>query len=565
MSRYRLIINKVNAVSDILYFEIPDDPGTYKLKFNPKDGGNPPEGGTVVVGNRENTYRISARLTNGTVINTDTFTTQAKYAITIENTLWGKAYNGAIEIKSGDKVVSGSVLTITPTVVAGYTTTASSSTGTITNNQLTVDGKETITFNRVANTYTIKFNGNGATSGSMSNLSMTYGTAKTLTANTFSRTGHTFLGWSTSSTATTATYTNGQSVNNLTTINGATINLYAVWKVNSYTIDYPVKPSPQVVSYTIYCLNSPSGKTPIGTIINSPSSGGTVTVYYGDELTIRATAASGYTTPAYGFMYDLDKGGDSTITVGQDPYIEDLIAFVNPGVIKTYTVTFNLNGGTSSNIPTNKVVSHGTVLDMREYSSPTRASDNTYNYNFEYWDDDSGNSYQTTFTITNNITLTARYQRTQYATVTNTYDINTSKTFTPGTSKADAKGISVSVPGLRKNIDTSLYDFHGTIYMDPLSGASGEQVHYNIGTAENPKYTTNSYSGSSSNKYYPDAKLGYTITINSNSVSVTAYADSFTDYNWAWSEGAQYAARSCTFNFGSIKQTYIPTNNNGIV
>ncbi|MBO5103030.1 MAG: hypothetical protein J6C13_02950 [Clostridia bacterium] len=38
------------------------------------------------------------------------------------------------------------------------------------------------------------------------------------------------------STATTATYTNAQSVSNLTTTNGATITLYAVWKINNYTI-----------------------------------------------------------------------------------------------------------------------------------------------------------------------------------------------------------------------------------------------------------------------------------------------------------------------------------------
>lgn len=36
-------------------------------------------------------------------------------------------------------------------------------------------------------TYTIKFNGNGSTSGSMSNLSMTYGTRKNLTANAFKK------------------------------------------------------------------------------------------------------------------------------------------------------------------------------------------------------------------------------------------------------------------------------------------------------------------------------------------------------------------------------------------
>lgn len=79
-----------------------------------------------------------------------------------------------------------------------------------------------------ANTYQIKYNANSGT-GSMSNSSHTYDTAKTLTYNTFTRTHYLFKGWATSSTG-SVVYTNGQSVKNLTSTNGATINLYAVWE-----------------------------------------------------------------------------------------------------------------------------------------------------------------------------------------------------------------------------------------------------------------------------------------------------------------------------------------------
>ena len=85
-------------------------------------------------------------------------------------------------------------------------------------------------------TYYVSYNGNNATNGSMSNSTHTYGTAKNLTSNAYSRTGYSFLGWSTSNSATTATYTNGQSISNLTTTSGATVTLYAVWKINPYTI-----------------------------------------------------------------------------------------------------------------------------------------------------------------------------------------------------------------------------------------------------------------------------------------------------------------------------------------
>ena len=87
------------------------------------------------------------------------------------------------------------------------------------------------------NTYTIEFNGNGATSGSMSSLtSCYYDNSYTLTSNTFKKTGYTFQGWSTSSSATNKTYSDGQSVSKLSATDGATVTLYAVWSANTYTI-----------------------------------------------------------------------------------------------------------------------------------------------------------------------------------------------------------------------------------------------------------------------------------------------------------------------------------------
>ena len=87
----------------------------------------------------------------------------------------------------------------------------------------------------VGDPYTVKFNANGG-SGTMANESFVYGTAKALTINTFTRTGYTFVGWAKSSTATTSTYDDGQTVNNLTTTSGGTVNLYAVWQANTYTL-----------------------------------------------------------------------------------------------------------------------------------------------------------------------------------------------------------------------------------------------------------------------------------------------------------------------------------------
>ncbi|MBQ9016693.1 InlB B-repeat-containing protein, partial [Candidatus Saccharibacteria bacterium] len=78
--------------------------------------------------------------------------------------------------------------------------------------------------------YTVVFNKNANdATGEMSNQSIMSGTATALTANAFARSGYVFLGWSTDSSATTATYTDGESVTDLTT-GGSTITLYAIWQ-----------------------------------------------------------------------------------------------------------------------------------------------------------------------------------------------------------------------------------------------------------------------------------------------------------------------------------------------
>ena len=61
----------------------------------------------------------------------------------------------------------------------------------------------------------------------MSNQTFTYGTAQNLTSSTFTKTGYAFKGWNTKADGTGTSYSNGQSVSNLTTTNGGTVTLYA--------------------------------------------------------------------------------------------------------------------------------------------------------------------------------------------------------------------------------------------------------------------------------------------------------------------------------------------------
>jgi uncharacterized repeat protein (TIGR02543 family) len=94
----------------------------------------------------------------------------------------------------------------------------------VTDNYGNTATSNTVTINA---SYSVIYNANNG-SGTMSNSTHDYRTAKALTANAFTRIGYSFLGWSTSPTATSATYTNGQSVSKLT-YNSPTITLYAVW------------------------------------------------------------------------------------------------------------------------------------------------------------------------------------------------------------------------------------------------------------------------------------------------------------------------------------------------
>lgn len=94
-------------------------------------------------------------------------------------------------------------------------------------------------------TYTIKFNANGG-KGTMASITCTYDKAVALPACTFghekeSSTGSIFVftGWATSKNG-NVQYSNKASIKNLTTENGATINLYAMWEYQQMSITVKV-------------------------------------------------------------------------------------------------------------------------------------------------------------------------------------------------------------------------------------------------------------------------------------------------------------------------------------
>lgn len=164
-----------------------------------------------------------------------------------------------------------------------------------------------------ANTYQVAFNNNGGT-GSMSNeTGFTYGASKALTACSFTAPAHKyFIGWNTDKDATTALYTDGQSVSNLTTTHNGTVTLYAIWKDHTFT------------NYRTVCC------TEMGTINNSLSltqGGNSVTISgwtYNDASSTKPAESNlaSYTVRMYkknGASWDLVSGtatGGSAGTAG---------------------------------------------------------------------------------------------------------------------------------------------------------------------------------------------------------------------------------------------------------
>ena len=80
-----------------------------------------------------------------------------------------------------------------------------------------------------AHKYTVKYNANGGTGTTISSTH-TYGTPSNLTLNPYKKSGYVFEGWATSKNG-KIEFSDGASVETLTSKNNGTVTLYAVWRV----------------------------------------------------------------------------------------------------------------------------------------------------------------------------------------------------------------------------------------------------------------------------------------------------------------------------------------------
>ena len=149
------------------------------------------------------------------------------YTVTFTST-YGTAPNKIIGLKENDKLTSSQLPKLT---TDGYTFGGWYNGETKIEAGYKITGNLKLTAKWTANSYTVKFNANGG-SGEMKDQTFTYDIEQTLTANTFTRDGYTFSGWAVSADE-NAVYADMGKVKKLTVENNATITLYAVWTENN--------------------------------------------------------------------------------------------------------------------------------------------------------------------------------------------------------------------------------------------------------------------------------------------------------------------------------------------
>ncbi len=194
---------------------------------------------TIVAATGSRTVYVRAVSTNSnyTSPSGNASKTVTVYQLTVEKG------TGIASVTGAGKYISGRSVTIKATASTGYswskwTVNSGGSTPANVNAASTtvaVKVATTLTATATAITYTIKYDGNGATRGGTASSTHTYNEEKALTANGFIFAGYSFEGWATSANGSVA-YSNNAKVKNLANTQGATVTLYAKWTASTYSV-----------------------------------------------------------------------------------------------------------------------------------------------------------------------------------------------------------------------------------------------------------------------------------------------------------------------------------------
>lgn len=150
--------------------------------------------------------------------------------------------NGSVHAKGNgvtdfyEKAYYGSTYEIITTAKTGYTII--DNTGTF---KGTITGDTVVTPHVSINQYTVKYEPNKPSKATndvtkMADQFVYYNRQRKLTTNTYKYTGYDFTGWNTKADGTGTAYTDGQTIENLSSADGAVITLYAQWKIHTHRL-----------------------------------------------------------------------------------------------------------------------------------------------------------------------------------------------------------------------------------------------------------------------------------------------------------------------------------------
>lgn len=247
---------------------------------------------------------------------------------------------------------------------------------------VTMSANRTLVAKYQIKSYIVNAVSDDTTKGIVSPAGQTVEHGKNATVTASRKTGYKFDGWYNGSTKVTST-------NPYTFAPTANITLTAKWAINTVS----------------------------DTIKISPSGGGTVSPnpVIGQENTAISTTA----TPATGYNFKHWRYNDSSASGGYSESTTNPLKITVTGKrdvtavfeLKSYTVTWNANGGTVS--PASVSKTHGSTLGT--LPTPTRAATAEYSYTFAGWFTaaSDGTQISSTTTVTGNVTYYAHWTATK--------------------------------------------------------------------------------------------------------------------------------------------------------
>ncbi len=216
----------------------------------------------------------------------------------------------------------------TPKAALGYTTSF--------DNQTIANCQQDIIqyYDYNANKYTVLYDGNSNTGGITLQTSHTYDVERALATNGFIKEGHNFIEWNTQADGSGIGYGSGDSVKNLTVVDGAELTLYAIWSAGDHSIIF-------------------NGNGGVGTMLNQE-------VEFGNSVVLNKNV---YTRENYSFVsWNTNQDGSGTSYEDQalfGPMPNHDITLYAQWTINKHQITFDANGGQGG---TSELMEYGQTL-----------------------------------------------------------------------------------------------------------------------------------------------------------------------------------------------------------